>query len=144
VSLSDLKENEVLVKNLHLDFSPSLITRLQGMGSALAPPIAIGACVDTHGIVEVVESKSEKYSKGDVVFSYSGWETYSIVNEAKIHFPIKKDAPILTHYLSLFGICSLTAWIGLNCIAQAKEGETILVSAAAGATGHAVCQLAKA
>jgi NADPH-dependent curcumin reductase CurA len=139
ISPSNLKESEVLVKNLHLDFSPSLITRLQGTGSAYMPAIAVGACVDTHGICEVVESKSEKYRSGDIVFSFSGWETYSIVKESMIHFPIKKDAPSYTQYLSLFGICSITAWIGLNCIAHAKEGETILVSAAAGATGHAVC-----
>ena len=77
------------------------------------------------------------------MFANTKWETYSIIEKFHVHFPCDKNHPNLIQYLSLCGICTITAWIGLNEIAKAKEGETIVVSAASGATGSAVCQLAK-
>jgi NADPH-dependent curcumin reductase CurA len=87
----------------------------------------------------VIASNNSKYSVGDIVFANTNWETYSIIEGNQIHFPCMKNHPNLIQYLSLCGICTITAWIGLNEIAKAQEGETIVVSAASGATGSAVC-----
>src|SRR5262249_40995812 len=98
---------------------------------------------------EVVESRDAAFRPGDFVLSYGGWQTYHVAKSAGARVgafgPIKLDpkaAPISTA-LGVLGMPGMTAYVGLYDLRQPKPGETGVVSAAAGAVGSAVGQLAK-
>lgn len=99
-----------------------------------------------RGVGEVVESQSEKFKKGSWVQGNYGWSEYAIIDDKDESY---RDAPELpgglsrTHYLGALGLTGLTAYYGLVVVAEAKKGEKILVSGAAGATGSMVVQIAK-
>src|SRR5436190_10957859 len=93
------------------------------------------------GIAEVVSSKAPGLTPGDIVFGDTGWQEYAAV-PAKYLTKMPKLEP-MTHLLSVFGIAGLTAYFGLLEIGKPKEGETVVVSAAAGSVGSIVGQIAK-
>lgn len=85
-------------------------------------------------IGEVVFSKSQKYKIGDLVMGVLGWEKYSMVQDKGLGF-VPKDYPHPHHFLGVFGISGLTAWVGLFEIGKIKPNDVVIVSAAAGAVG---------
>jgi NADPH-dependent curcumin reductase CurA len=95
---------------------------------------------------EVVESRSPKYQPGDKVVGFGGWQQYSVVNADQPGALKKVDTTHvpLSHYLGAVGMPGVTAWYGLVKIIEAKAGQTVVVSAAAGAVGSAFGALAKA
>lgn len=93
------------------------------------------------GIAEVVSSKSDALKPGDIVFGDTGWQNYAAV-PAKHLTKMPRMEP-LTHLLSIYGIAGLTAYFGLLHVGKPKEGETVVVSAAAGSVGSIVGQIAK-
>jgi NADPH-dependent curcumin reductase len=106
------------------------------------PPIAIGEVVRAGGIVEVVRSNSERYEPGDLLFGFSGWQDYTIASEAT-GYQALPDGVSPTLALSLFGITGMTAYFGLIDVGKVKQGDVVVVSGAAGATGSTVGQIAK-
>src|SRR5437899_8404867 len=92
-------------------------------------------------IAEVVSSKAAGLAAGDIVFGDTGWQDYAAV-PAKHLNKMPKLEP-MTHLLSVFGIAGLTAYFGLLEIGKPKQGETVVVSAAAGSVGSIVGQIAK-
>jgi len=92
-------------------------------------------------IAEVMESKAPGLAKGDIVFGDTGWQDYAAV-PAKHLSKMPKLEP-MTHLLSVYGIAGLTAYFGLLHVGKPKEGETVVVSAAAGSVGSIVGQIAK-
>src|SRR5689334_3330440 len=92
-------------------------------------------------IAEVVSSKAPGLSPGDIVFGDTGWQDYAAV-PAKHMTKMPKMEP-MTHLLSVYGIAGLTAYFGLLHVGKPKEGETVVVSAAAGSVGSIVGQIAK-
>jgi len=97
----------------------------------------------TGGIVgEVVESKSNNFVKGNFVVGNLGWQDYSIANEKEVRKIEPEIAPVSTA-LGVLGMPGLTAYFGLLDIGQPKQGETVVVSGAAGAVGTIVGQIAK-
>ena len=93
------------------------------------------------GVAEVVESKAPGFKPGDLVFGDTGWQEYAAV-KAKHLTKLPRVKP-LTNLLSVYGIAGLTAYFGLLDVGQPKEGETVVVSAAAGSVGSIVGQIGK-
>jgi NADPH-dependent curcumin reductase CurA len=133
------KDGEVLVKNLWLSLDPYMRGRMSESKSYVKG-VDIGEVMVGQTAGEVVESKQPGMKPGDKVLTQLGWQLYGTTNEA-----IKVDgtrAP-LSYYLGVLGMPGLTAYFGLKEIGQPKAGETVVVSAASGAVGSVVGQLAK-
>lgn len=132
---------EVLIRTAYISVDPYLRGRMQDTKSYIAP-FELNKVITSGVIGQVVDSKSESFSKGDVVLGNLGWQEYSIVNEKEIKKIDKNLAPV-TANLSIIGMTGLTAYFGLLDIAKPKSGETVVVSGAAGAVGSTVGQIAK-
>ena len=141
VPVPTLKEGEVLVRNHYLSLDPYMRMRMEDIKSYAAPQaldeVMIGG---TAG--EVVASKNPKFAVGDKVVGMLGWSEMGVSDGALLK---KVDASVipLSAYLGVVGMPGMTAWYGLTQIIQPKAGQTIAVSAASGAVGTAVGQLAK-
>jgi NADPH-dependent curcumin reductase CurA len=133
------KDGEVLVKNLWLSLDPYMRGRMSESKSYVKG-VDIGEVMVGQTAGEVVESKQPGINPGDKVLTQLGWQLYGATKEA-----IKVDgtrAP-LSYYLGVLGMPGLTAYFGLKEIGQPKPGETVVISAASGAVGSVVGQLAK-
>ena len=109
------------------------------------PPVAIGEVMRALGLGRVVESKHPDYPEGQLVQGLTGWQEYVVVSdEAPLLRPNEVEGASASAYLGVLGMTGLTAWVGINDIAEPTEGETVVVSAAAGAVGSVAGQLAKA
>jgi NADPH-dependent curcumin reductase CurA len=110
-------------------------------GATYRSAIQVGDTMPAFAIGQVAESRSEEFAVGDFVTGHLGWQDYAVVGSDDLHplVPTQK----LSHYLSVLGITGLTAYFGLLEVGEAKAGETVVVSGAAGATGTLVGQIAK-
>jgi NADPH-dependent curcumin reductase CurA len=115
-------------------------------GKSYAQPQPLDAVMIGGTVGEVVESRHAGYKAGDQVVGMGGWQQYSVVSGAQPGMLRKVDTSRvpLSAYLGAVGMPGVTAWVGLHKIIEAKAGETIVVSAASGAVGGVVGQLAKA
>ena len=132
---------EVLVRHSFLSLDPYMRGRLDDAKS-YAKPQEIGAVMtgDAAGIVEA--SNNSRFHPGDAVVGRGGWQHYSLSDGKGLRIVDATAAPIQA-YLGSLGMPGVTAWYGLNRIIMPKAGETVLVSAATGAVGSVVGQLAK-
>ena len=132
---------EVLVRHSFLSLDPYMRGRLSDAKS-YAKPQELGAVMGggTVGIVET--SNNPRFKTGDAVVGMGGWQRYSVSDGAMLRVVDAKVVPIQA-YLGSLGMPGVTAWYGLNRIIAPKAGETVLVSAATGAVGSVVGQLAK-
>jgi NADPH-dependent curcumin reductase len=136
-------DGEFLVRNLYLSLDPAMRTWMTAMRSYI-PPVEIGEVMRGACVGEVLESRHEGFEPGERVLGTFGWQEYA-VSDGGGAIPVNKvpDGVPPTMPLSVLGITSLTAYFGLKEIAKPKEGETVVVSGAAGATGSVAGQLAK-
>ncbi|MGG1631936.1 NADP-dependent oxidoreductase [Rossellomorea sp. NRS-1567] len=134
-------KGQVLVKTLYLSVDPYMRGRMSDAKSYVEP-FQLNEALAGGGVGEVVESESEHFQKGDFVVGMLPWQEYSLANEKQVRSIDPNVAPISTH-LSILGMTGLTAYFGLLDIGQPKEGETVVVSGAAGAVGSVVGQIAK-
>ncbi|MFJ7745420.1 NADP-dependent oxidoreductase [Peribacillus sp. NPDC097295] len=135
------EDNQVLVRTLYLSVDPYMRGRMQDTKSYIAP-FELNKVITGGVVAEVVESKSDSFKQGDVVVGNIDWAEYTIVNEKQVRVIDPKVAPITTH-LGILGMTGLTAYFGLLDIGKPQEGETVVVSGAAGAVGSVVGQIAK-
>jgi NADPH-dependent curcumin reductase CurA len=139
----DLRDGEVLIRNVYLSLDPTNRIWMSDQDQYL-PPVQIGDVMrgGTIGVVEA--SKSDRFLPGAVVNpGIAGWEDYTIANAAGVSpVPQIPGAP-LTAFMSILGATGLTAYFGLTDIGKPQPGETVVVSAAAGAVGSIVGQIAK-
>jgi NADPH-dependent curcumin reductase CurA len=142
---SPLKDGQVLVRHHFLSLDPYMRGRMNDAKS-YAVPQPLGEVMGGGTAGEVVESRSPKYKPGDKVVGMGGWQEYSVVNVDQPGALRKVDTTHvgLSHYLGAVGMPGVTAWYGLVKIIEPKAGETMVVSAAAGAVGSAFGALAKA
>jgi NADPH:quinone reductase len=133
-------EGEVLVRLLYISVDPYLRGRMRE-GKSYVAPFEVGQVIQSGAVGEVVESKSEKFQTGDVVSGSFGWRLYDVAKADGLMKVIPGVSP--TTALGVLGMPGLTAYFGLLDIGQPKEGETVVVSGAAGAVGITVCQIAK-
>lgn len=110
------------------------------------PPVALGAPVAGMSLGEVVQSNNPKYPVGTLVRALGTWSDHFVLDENALGLEVVHQQPgiELHHYMGALGPVGLTAWVGLFAVGDAKPGETVVVSAAAGATGSTVGQIAKA
>ena len=143
--LPALQDGQVLVQHHYLSLDPYMRGRMNDAKS-YAQPQALGQTMGGGTVGEVIESKNPKYSVGDKVVGMGGWQQYSIVDASQLGTLRKVDTSHipLSAYLGSVGMPGVTAWYGLMKICEPKAGETVVVSAASGAVGSVVGQLAKA
>ena len=141
----DLKDGQVLVRNHFMSLDPYMRGRMNDAKS-YAVPQPLNAVMQGGTVGEVVASKNEHYKVGDKVVGFGGWQHYSVADAATPGVLRKVDTTHipLSAYLGAVGMPGVTAWYGLTQICKPMPGHTIVVSAASGAVGSAVGQLAKA
>ena len=132
---------EVLVKNEWLSLDPYMRGRMNEAKSYTAP-VAIGEVMVGQTVGEVIESLDSALKPGDKVLSSLGWQLYG-ASKGKALRKIDVTRAPATYYLGLLGMPGTTAWFGLTEIGKPKKGETLVVSAASGAVGSVVGQLAR-
>jgi NADPH-dependent curcumin reductase len=139
-----LGDGQVLVRHHFLSLDPYMRGRMNASKS-YAQPQPLDAVMIGGTVGEVVESKHPKFAAGDKVVGMGGWQQYSVVDGNAVGALRKVDTThiALSAYLGAVGMPGVTAWYGLTQICKAQAGRTIVVSAASGAVGGAVGQLAK-
>jgi len=140
-----LQAGHVLVRHHYLSLDPYMRGRMNESKSYAAPQ-PLGQAMIGGTVGEVVESRSDAFAPGDSVVGMGGWQAYSVVDASQVGMLRKVDTrhiPI-SAYLGAVGMPGVTAWYGLTQICAPKSGETVVVSAASGAVGSMVGQLAKA
>jgi hypothetical protein len=105
------------------------------------PAFQIGEVLQAGVVGEVIDSRNEDFAEGDIVTGMLGWENYSISDGNGLR-KIQKGPVPLSYHLGILGMPGMTAYVGLHSIGKAQPGETVFVSAASGAVGSVVGQLA--
>jgi NADPH-dependent curcumin reductase len=143
--VAELRDGQVLVRNHFLSLDPYMRGRMNDAKS-YAKPQELNTVMGGGTVGEVVESKHSGYRPGDSVVAMGGWQHYAVVDAAAPGALRKVDTSriALSAYLGAVGMPGVTAWYGLTKICEARAGQTIVVSAASGAVGSVVGQLAKA
>ena len=134
-------DGEALARVRYLSIDPTIRTWMDDAPGYL-PPIAIDEVIRAGGIAEIVESKTDAYSPGQLVFGFTGWQDYVIASPQAGYQPLP-DGVSPTVALSVLGVTGTTAYFGLLDVGRVKEGDVVVVSGAAGATGSTVGQIAK-
>lgn len=141
--LAPLREDEIVIRNLYLSLDPTNRVWMSSREQYL-PPVEIGEVMRgiTLGVVE--ETRSQRFAKGDLVIPHeSGWQLYTVCNNKHARRIAATGAAPLTAHLSVLGGTGLTAYFGLLDVCSPQPGETLVVSAAAGAVGSIVGQIGK-
>ncbi len=135
-------DDEFLVRNIYLSLDPASWGWMQEWISYV-PALALGDVMHgiTLGVVE--ESRNAIFQPGDLVYGLLGWQEFAVTNGSGLMKLPKTSSVPLPAYLSVFGLTGLTAYFGLLDIGKPKDGETLVVSAAAGAVGSIVGQIGK-
>ncbi|BBU27512.1 NADP-dependent oxidoreductase [Burkholderia sp. THE68] len=140
--LAPLQDGEVRVRNHYLSLDPYMRGRMDDAKSYAAPqPLNEVMIGGTVGVV--TESRNPAFKTGDSVVGVLGWQEYGTSDGKGLNKVDTSQVP-LSAYLGALGMPGVTAWYGLNGIIEPKAGETVVVSAASGAVGSVVGQLAKA
>jgi NADPH-dependent curcumin reductase len=135
------QDGEVLRRTVYLSLDPYMRGRMNDARS-YATPVALGDVMVGGTVSEVIESRSPSFAKGDFVVGMDGWQTYASTPGTGLRKLDPRIAPISTA-LGVLGMPGLTAYVGLLDIGRAKSGETVVVSAASGAVGSVVGQIAR-
>ena len=135
------RDGEVLRRTIYLSLDPYMRGRMSDAAS-YATPVKIGEVMGGHTVSEVVESRNPDFKPGDFVTGYDGWQQYGVSNGKDLRTLDPKPVPISTA-IGVLGMPGMTAFVGLMDIGQPEPGETVVVSAASGAVGAVVGQLAK-
>jgi NADPH-dependent curcumin reductase CurA len=140
----EVGDGQVLVRHHYLSLDPYMRGRMNE-GKSYAQPQPLDAVMIGGTAGEVVASKNANFAVGDKVVGMGGWQEYALVDGAQRGVLQKVDTTHipLSAYLGAVGMPGVTAWMGLTQIIEPKEGQTVVVSAASGAVGGAVGQLAK-
>lgn len=141
----ELGDNEFLIRNLYFAFEPAMRGWLNDIESYV-PPVGLGEVMRAGTVGQVVESNNPDFSPGDYVQGQLGWQEYGINNgEPSMMGAVSKIPEGIPPYLvlSALGGTGLTAYFGLLDVGKPKEGDVIVVSGAAGATGSIAGQIAR-
>ena len=137
----DVRGGHIVVRNIWLSLDPYMRGRMNDVKS-YTPPFQLGEVLQGQAVGEVVASKHDNFSEGDLVTGMFGWENYTLAEGEGVRKLTADGAP-LPYYLSILGVTGLTAYVGLFDIGKLQTGDNVFVSAAAGAVGSAVGQIAK-
>ena len=136
-------DGEVLLRTIYFSLDPYMRSRMNEAGAGYAPGVELGGVMPAGGVSEVIESRAAGFAPGDIVNSFTGWQTHSTARAGGSMRTIDPaHAPVSTA-VGVLGMPGMTAYMGLLKIGQPKEGETVAVSAASGAVGAVVGQIAR-
>jgi hypothetical protein len=139
--VSEIGEGEVLIRNVYMSVDPYMRGRMYDRKSYV-PPFQLNEPLEGGSVGQIVASKNDKFAIGDCVMNTLGWREYAVSDGTDLTKVDPKLVPFQT-YLGTAGMPGMTAYVGLLDIGKPKAGETVFVSAASGAVGSIVCQIAK-
>ncbi|CAJ1503857.1 NADP-dependent oxidoreductase [[Mycobacterium] holstebronense] len=143
-AVPEIGDGEALVRVNWISLDPTNRMWINETPSYL-PPVGIGEVMRAAGLGVVIASNNPNYAVGQTVQGLTGWQDYVVVSDTMPLFPVDiADGVSPSAYLGALGMTGLTAWIGIRDIGKPQPGETVVVSAAAGAVGSVAGQLAKA
>ena len=134
-------EGEALLRTTYVGLDAAVRTWLNDQPGYL-PPVALGEVIRAAGVGEVVESRCPAFSVGDIVTTLTGFQEYAIIRDDVFSTPIPGETDQAA-IMSVYGSGGATAYFGMMEVGRPKPGETVVVSAAAGATGSIAGQIAK-
>ncbi len=137
----EVGEGQVLVRTIYLSLDPYMRGRMSAAKS-YAASVEEGSVMEGATVGQVVESRSGDFKQGDYVLCPGGWQEYSVNSPKGMRKLDPAQAPISTA-VGVLGMPGFTAYVGLDEIGKPQEGETVVVSAPAGAVGQVVGQIAK-
>ncbi|TCK00330.1 NADP-dependent oxidoreductase [Nocardia alba] len=140
--LPELADGQILVRNTWMSVDPYMRGRMDDKESYM-PAFELDAALDGSAVGEVIASRSADITVGATVSHFAGWREHAIVDAATVT-PIDPELAAPQHFLSVIGTTGLTAYAALTDIAPVRPGDTVFVSAAAGAVGSVAGQIAKA
>jgi NADPH-dependent curcumin reductase CurA len=142
-AVPDLGDGEVLIRTIYLSLDPTNRTWMNDSEGYL-PPVQIGAVMRGLSLGVVEQSKSDRFSVGDVVTTAAGgWADYAAVPDAAVGKVHRFPGLPLTANMSVLGMTGMTAYFGVTDVLQPQPGETLVISAAAGAVGSIAGQIAR-
>jgi len=141
VPLKQPGDGEILIRNIFLSVDPYLRGRMRDRKS-YTPSFQIGETIPAGCVGIIIQSNNDRFQVGEHVLSYAGWQEYYLSDGSDL---TQIDAHVLPvqAYLGVAGMPGMTAYVGLLDIGLPQENETVYVSAASGAVGSIVCQIAK-
>ncbi|MEZ5177019.1 MAG: NADP-dependent oxidoreductase [Acidimicrobiales bacterium] len=142
VEVPEPDPGQAVVKVGWLSIDPTIRTWMDDAPGYL-PPIELDAVIRSGAIGEVVASATDRYAVGDTVFGMMGWQDHAVIDEGEGAAQVIPPGVDPTLAMSVLGVTGMTAYFGLLDVGQPKEGDTVVVSGAAGATGSVVGQIAK-
>ncbi len=141
--LPEISEGQALVRTRWISLDPTNRAWINDTPTYL-PPVGIGEVMRGLGLGRVVESKSSSYAVGQLVQGLLGWQEWVIASDAAPLQPVPDIQGVSpSAFLGVLGMTGLTAWVGIKDIGRPQPGETVVVSAAAGAVGSVAGQIAK-
>lgn len=142
-AVREITDGEFLIRTLWLSLDPYMRPRMNDSKSYMQP-LAIGEVMTGETVGRVIESRTDRYQVGDIVTCYTGWQDYFITDEENegVYKVIPNGIPLQV-YLGAAGMPGRTGYCGLTYVGKPERGETVVVSAAAGAVGSVVGQTAK-
>ncbi|XP_022742892.1 2-alkenal reductase (NADP(+)-dependent) [Durio zibethinus] len=133
-----------LVKNLYLSCDPYMRGRMRNFHGSYIPPFLPAQPIEGFGVAKVLDSDNPNFKPGDFISGITGWEEYSLIHDTSQLRKIQPDDSIpLSYHVGLLGMPGFTAYVGFYEICSPEKGEHVFVSAASGAVGQLVGQLAK-
>ena len=141
VPIDEPREGEVLVRNQWLSLDPYMRGRMNDVKSYV-PSVKLDEVMVGQTVGEVIASRDPALKPGDLVLTQLGWQRFGVASACDVHKIDARRVPA-SYYLGILGMPGITAWFGLFEIGQPKAGETVVVSAASGAVGSVVGQLAR-
>ncbi|MDR7102510.1 NADP-dependent oxidoreductase [Croceicoccus sp. BE223] len=144
VDIPELGEGEVLIENLVYAIDPAIRGMMDDVKSYM-PPIPIGGLIPAMALGRVIKSRNPGFREGDYGRAFLGWESHSILKPDTVGFEnvrVSSDLP-LTPYMGAIGWSGITAYVGLKKYGEMRDGDEVLVSAAAGAVGSVAGQIAR-
>lgn len=142
VELPAPETGQVLVENRYMSVDPYMRGRMRAEG-VYAAPYPLNAPLYGGAVGEVLESGDENLQPGDIVLNQGAWQDRLLTKASRVQRLEPFDPERISLYLGTLGMPGMTAYVGLNRFGEPKEGETVFVSAASGAVGANVCQIAK-
>lgn len=142
VELPAPEAGQVLLENRYMSVDPYMRGRMRAEG-VYAAPYPLNAPLYGGAVGKVLESGDENLQPGDIVLSQGAWQDRLLTRASRVQRLEPFDPERISLYLGTLGMPGMTAYVGLNRFGEPKEGETVFVSAASGAVGANVCQIAK-
>ncbi|CDP08094.1 unnamed protein product [Coffea canephora] len=143
LKLPEGSSGAIVVKNLYLSCDPYMRNRMSKVEGSYVESFTPGSPIVGYGVAEVLDSSHQNYKKGDLVWGMTTWEEYSVITSTEGLFKIQHTDVPLSYYTGILGMPGMTAYVGFFEVCSPKKGERVFISAASGAVGQLVGQIAK-